>query len=597
MARSTPPSKRPSSGNVLTAHDARHQAAQQTESRLCTIALLGLMLLFVVSVWPTLYAPPLGLDDRSLLESLRDAPLSSIFTFDHFGHLRPIKSLFFLGLSRYPDLLWLFRSVALAAALGCAWLTQALTLTFGVRPLLATMSAALWLFNPTTVTATAWLAVNNYVFALLGMLAYLLALDAVGREPAEPARLRARWFFAHFALLLAVLSHELAGVAPLWWLLRSARTQPDRAQHQPAKPRARKPSTLLASAAVVSIPWLLRALQSTPPLSYRSAQLPALELTATAAQHFGDNLALWLLPWGRFGVLLTPASSAGFVWPTLAWLGALLLGWLGFRLARRDGFVACGLSWLLLSLLPVVDLVPLGNTPVAMHYLIIAGVGLAWLLTRSLAGLASRWPRWSSLGAALGAAVVLLAWQPAFRRQVFAWSHETRLYEATVRNYPNNIEARVNLIALHLQAKRFAHARSWLDDSLARAPDNHELLKNQLSLLMQTQPPAEVLRWLDAHRGLSRVDPDVELQRGLVLLRLGASAEAATVLEHVLSRSAPKQTRWNAGYQLANLWVQQGQLDKAHELLRELDKEFPNDAAINLALRLLQDARNERRAR
>lgn len=575
---------------------AADEPSTQREQRLCDLALGVLALLFTASVWPLLSASPLQLDDQALLESFVAAPARSIWAYDHFGHLRPLKNLFFFGLSRRPDMLWVFRAISLLCALLCAWLMRALAGRRWARPRAALLATALWLFNPSTLTGVAWLATANYLFALLGVLVYLLALERA-RQPNEPGQRSGMLVWAgQLALLAAVLSHELALLAPLWWLLRGAK---HRAPSAGPRSRARGSIGVALGAALVLGVWLaLRLSQPAPELAYRAGRLPALQLWTAAPLHLARNLCLWFFPQAGFGVLLRPSVPAPLPVIATGWVVLLLVAALGARLARRDAPLADALAWLALFLLPVVDLIPLGNTPVAMHYLIIPGVGLAWALVRAFDRLAARWRPHAARIATVASALVLLAWQPAFRHGVRAYCDEQTLYEATLHNDPDNIEARVDLIALLLRDKRWTEAQRWLDASLERAPDVPALLQNQLSLLTQTGRLREALAWLDAHPNWARAEPELALQRALLLVRTGREAEAEGLFQQLLTSTTRPQIRLQAGYQLANRWVQRGRLSDAHALLQRLRAEFPDSAEVRIALELLEAVlREQGRAR
>jgi tetratricopeptide (TPR) repeat protein len=505
--------------------------------------------LFVVSVWPTLHYAPLGLDDRAMLASLERAGFAQIWGYDHFGHLRPLKSLYFWLLAQHPGLLATLRVLNVLAALGCAWLLRRLV----AAPLQAAVAASLWLLNPTTVAGVAWLSASNYLFALFGSLLYVLALESA----------RPRFILGHLALLFAALHHELAALTPLWLLLCGRRDH------------------LLGAAAVWALPIALRLLHTAPVLAYRS-QLPPLQLAAAAAYNLGLNVRLWLWLQDSFGVLLSQTAALPAALCVVSWLAALVVGVLVLRL--REPRVHLAAAWVLLFLAPLVNLVPLGNTPVAMHYLIFPGVGLAWLAAWALC----RMER-SLLTLGLSAALII-GWQPAFRQSVRAFESELTLYEASERHYPDNFEVRVNLISANLRAGRMARAQSLLEEALARAPDHPALLENQLAFFMQTERLDAVLAWFDRNAVVVQEKPGFLVQKGLALLRLGRAREAEPVFEEVLARAAGAEVRVVAGYQLANLWVQAGRLPRARALLQKLHDEQPEQPDITRALRMIDDA-------
>jgi|GEM_PF-7046829 len=537
--------------------------------RTCDLALLVALALFVWSVWPALGHGPIGLDDKGLLASFAGARLRRVFEFDHFGHLRPIKNLYFWVLANEPALLLFMRSLSVFAAVGCAWLVRSMGLVLGTSPLMAAVAAVLWLLNPTTAVAVSWLSASNYLFALLGVLLYLLL---IGRD--TPARL----VLAHVALLFAVCSHELALLTPVCALVLRWMRQGQSGSGSSAR-------LLVGAVVVLAVPLAMRLSHTAPALAYRT-ELPALQLVASAAYNFVQNLRLWFWLSGRFGVLLSQTAELDLWLCIGAWLGTVAAVGLVWRVSNDCPRERLALVWVLLFLVPVINLIPLGVTPVATHYLVLPGVGLAWLTAASLERLERRFGRH---GAALAAAALVVSWQPAFRQTVHAYQSDTALYETSLASYPDNAEVRVNLIVAYSEAGKRAEAQRLLQESLERAPDHPGLLKHQLLALLQSHRTDEAQAWFERHRARVQRDPDLSLRRALLLRQLGRSAEAEQGLEHVLSIATDRDLRAVAGYQLANLQVQAGRLSQAQALLSKLQRESPENPDIKLALRLIDD--------
>jgi predicted Zn-dependent protease len=61
----------------------------------------------------------------------------------------------------------------------------------------------------------------------------------------------------------------------------------------------------------------------------------------------------------------------------------------------------------------------------------------------------------------------------------------------------------------------------------------------------------------------------------------------------VWAASGAPETRLQAGYQLANQWVQRGRLREAQDLLNKLHAEFPDNEDVNVALRLVAEVVHE----
>jgi tetratricopeptide (TPR) repeat protein len=283
-------------------------------------------------------------------------------------------------------------------------------------------------------------------------------------------------------------------------------------------------------------------------------------------------------------VLRSQTSALSLTMSIGSWLAVLLFAWLLWKRCRRDEHVVLALAWLLLFLLPLVNLIPIGNTPVAQHYLIIPSIGLAWLVARAAAALAP-----TPLAAAVVAGL-LLAWQPAFRQSVHAYASTTSLYETTLANYPNNIEARVNLIAAYENTAQLDKARTLLDSSLQLAPDHPGLLKNQLSMLFREQRFPDALAVLDRHPETVSADPELNLRRALVLKQLGREREAEPIFQRIFSEPTAPELHLVAGFQLANIWAQTRRFQEAQTLLRRLHAEFPDNQDVSITLQLIDAA-------
>jgi hypothetical protein len=576
--------------------------------RTCDLTLAFLLVVSVWSTWSSLSYGPIGLDDKGLLVEFGHASFTRVWGFDHFGHLRPLKNLYFWLLAQQPELVSLFRGLNVSTAVACAWLVRSLCLALGSPALIAANAAALWMLNPTTAVGIVWLSASNHLFALLGMLLYLLLLERAGHWQAAARRGRVLWTLAHAALLFAVLSHELAMLTPLWAALRS--WQRTRATHEPAargragpeistSPRERQASArafeprdlaplLLGAVLVIMVPTMLRLTHTAPELAYRS-RLPWLQLMASSAHSLAQNVRLWLWLPGRFGVLLSQTSALDPSICIAAWLGSVCVGFLLWRFSQTHSDERMAIVWVLLFLLPVVNLLPLGVTPVAMHYLILPGVGLAWLAASGFARIGRRFPRRGERLSLLLAQVLILSWLPAFRHSVHAFQGDIALYQTSLANYPDNFEARVNLIAAYTEAGKATQAQELLDQSLALAPEHPALLKHQLIALIRNGRTSEALAWFELHADMVERDADLSLRRALLLRKLGRTGEAEQLFAHVLGISSDPEIRAQAGYQLANLQVQSGRLAQAQSLLRKLHDELPNHPDIKLALTLIDD--------
>jgi tetratricopeptide (TPR) repeat protein len=567
---------RESTAPTAASRDARARVRPAWPLGIASALLYASLLLLYA---PSLSFGPISLDDASLLTHFAEQPLSSIWAYDHFAHLRPVKNLFFYSLSRDTDALPVFRALVLLCFIASTGLVQWLASRLLDHRGWGLAAAALWAWNPTLSSVNCWLAAANVAFCLLGLLTFSLfawrALDRVD-TPAGPGY---NTPIALAGLLLAVLSHELALLAPALLLL-----------NLPAMRNRRARLLGVGSAACIALLLGLRAVNTPPATSYRFDAHPAWLLVVSAARYLLENLRLWVWPWGRFGVLFVERPREHLLASALCWVVVIAAGVLVFRAARRDPALAAGAAWAAIFLVPVTNLFPLGNTPVALHYLYIPAVGLALIFARGLQR-AGAWiarrdrPRRSWLPA-LVVGIAAVAWLPEQRRELHAWGDEELLYSETVRDDPTNVEARVNLVSTLINRDRYADAAKLIQDTLPLAPHDTALIRNAFETTIKLRPPAEALAFAAEHA--AQLDQPVhDFARGELLEQLQRHAEARAAYERAFAAAPTAQARFAAGYRLAIALVRTQRSAEASRLIEQLLAEFPGRQELLLAKQLL----------
>jgi Tfp pilus assembly protein PilF len=509
----------------------------------CAIAYSGAALLYL----PSLNLGPISLDDAG---SLRFP--AALFGHDRFGHWRPIKNALFLVLSRHAEWLPIWRAVLLGIVLGSASLSQALvTQLLGSRTwgLLATLC---WLLNPITANVISWLSTANLAICLLGILGFVYFAER-------------SWLVALASLLIALLSHELGFVAPLLWIALHGRM-----------PRRR---ISIASAACISACLILQLWPDTIGATYRTAQHPRALLMLSAPRYLFENLRLWFWLPGRFGVLPTDQPSRHVLASVVSWLCLIPALGVWWRLRGRDRCLEFALLWVAATLVPVINLVPIGNTPVAMHYLYLPGVGLALALTR----LAQRVE--IPIAPAVAIVALIAAWLPEQQRSLHAWQSAESLYVATLHNDPDNVEARVNLAAIYLDERKYAQAEALLVDTAG----DYGLAVNRFKLLAETGRRKEALEFFASHSELNT--PEALLVYARLLQHEGQHEQAAAAFRRAFERARDPETRFTAGYQLALALVRAEDYRQAETLIDQLLREFPDRPELRFSKDLLSRAR------
>ena len=150
---------------------------------------------------------------------------------------------------------------------------------------------------------------------------------------------------------------------------------------------------------------------------------------------------------------------------------ALLVGLVGLAWAIRRTAppVAWGILWAGLALLPVSNIVPIGELG-AERFLYFSSLGacvaLAWGMTRGVKPLKEDFSRASiPLAGALGCAVLVLFAVNTIDRNR-DWANDLVLWEKTVRQSPQSHRANHNLSAVLRKKGRYAEAKTFFNRSL-----------------------------------------------------------------------------------------------------------------------------------
>lgn len=521
-------------------------------------------------------------DDTLLIvrnRELTESSLASLFgrfhwqEFGHGNYYRPVilvsyalwKRLF--GVSRFA---WHGAAVALHVVV--TLMIYPLARRLGLSRIAALSAAAVFAAHPVHIEAVAWIAganaTQNAVPFVGAVLCALAAADA-------GSTVRRRGLFAASLALtcLALLSKETAAVLPA--LIPIMVIVARRARELEPRPLRRE----LLSLAGLALPYglclglylILRVLVLGG-LSHKASPLGLGDVLASAPKALLGHLGLLALPVRRFLFYdYGPASlqSAGWLIPALAVVGLVLVA---ARAVRRRSAVLGALAWLLLPLLPLLDLRNLPNREV-LHdrFLYLPSVGFVLLVgmavdrTESGAGRERELGRRSLLGLA---AVVLvltgLTWRdlPAWRSDATLWrhaavghpSHPTVLtnlsrvqlaegdlngarssLQRLVRGFPASVEGHFNLGLVELRAGRLAAAERALREAIRLTGGRDAASLFQLARVLQQRGKHEAAI-AAADRGLA-LRPRARGARVLVaesLRALNRELEARRWLEEEL---------------------------------------------------------------
>jgi len=255
----------------------------------------------------------------------------------------------------------------------------------------------------------------------------------------------------------------------------------------------------------------------------------------------------------------------------------LSLGALAFR--RKTPWLAVGWFWFLVTLVPVIGLLPYGASPYADRYMYLPGMGLSLAVAWTLVSL----PLDRTLRVSLCAAL-LLACAGLSGRQVGAWHDNWSLFARKMRVFPND-------------APTFSKAGEWLlgqgdldraitcyRDAVRLAPDRADYYYNLGSALMDRNPE-EAAQWLQKAVKLNPNDGPAWTNLGCALMSLKRLEEALPPLrEGVRLQPNDANARVNLGVAL----LRSGNREEARAAFGEALALDPANAAAKANLGLLR---------
>jgi len=314
------------------------------------------------------------------------------------------------------------------------------------------------------------------------------------------------------------------------------------------------------------------------------------------------------LPWIRTlsASLLVLACSAGSLW-----------------LARRRPYVPVGWFWFLISLLPVIGLIQVGNQSMADRYTYIPAIGLFVLVTWEVAELAVSHPG-AQRAVAIAAGIVLAACIAVTARQITYWRNSLVIFTHALDVSPQNPFAECSLGVELLNENRtdeaIAHFRTamqlepffdqavanlglaYLDEGKLDAAETN--LEHALQLA-SNNPYAQygLARVLDAQNNLAeavphylaavRINPDIpeaQSSLGAILVSQGKPEQAEA---HFAAALLANPNMWDAQFQYGNALLIEGRLPEAETHYREAARLNPNSAyaELNLAVALEREGK------
>jgi len=350
--------------------------------------------------------------------------------------------------------------------------------------------AALFAWHPAHVESVAWICERKDVLSTFFM---MLTLWEYGRYAAQPTPMKYLVTLALFAM--GLMSKPMLVTLPCvlllldYWPLKRLPWSPREPDDTQIKVNWRK-------AMLEKIPFL--ALSAACCLITVVAQRGAMQ--SLDRNPFSTRVVNAIAAYGRYlKEAVVPVHLSVFYplpqakpWATFAGSAALLIlcSYFIFRQRFRAPWLAVGWLWFLGTLVPVIDLVQVGNQSMADRYTYIPYIGLFIMVAWSVADWVQKRPAmkplFTGVFSILLAACLALTWI-----QLGYWHDSIRLFSHALAVTRSNVFSEKNLTAALSEAGRGKEAIPHYEALLKLVPNDQKVRYNLgLELLSAAQPAA-----------------------------------------------------------------------------------------------------------
>jgi tetratricopeptide (TPR) repeat protein len=447
---------------------------------------------------------------NTAIRSLSDSGLTAIFTTPVVGMYQPLTTLLYACIYHLfgSESFYFHLASLLLHAFNCLLVFQLLR-HFRLRENLAFLLTAIFAFHPMQVESVAWVsAFSTLLFSCLFLLATLYYLKFL--EKSRPAFYALTLFF----FLLACLAKSAAVVFPLlliacdWYYFQNYRTI-----------RWKNKIPFLAISLVFGIITVYTR-EDAGHLSDLSVQFNIIE------RLFLSAYALLFYP---FKFVFPFQLSAYYPFPVdeqenlswLPWLSLpiLILGLFMIAKKTTDRLIHFGLLFYLITVVLIIQLVPLGNQIAADRYIYVPMIGLMLAVAPLLSTLKVKYIY------ILLIIPILMAWMA--NQRTIVWQNDKTLWTDVLEKHPSLAQAHNNLGAVFMEEIRYSQALSHFHQAIESKPYYADAYANRGNVYSQTGKPELALA--DLNRAIQlKPHADAYFNRANIFSQMGKPKEAIT---------------------------------------------------------------------
>ena len=335
-------------------------------------------------------------------------------------------------------------------------------------------AAAIFALHPSNVEAVAWVAERKTVLSMTFFLLTLIAYRWYARRP-EVLRYLLVFFLCAMAMMAKPQSITLPCVLLLWdyWPLGRMFASGE-SSLSGAMPGLAAPAKSFSWLLLEKVPLLLLSAGSaymTMRAQWANGTLKGLNQYPFSVRLAGSIVGyvryFWHALWPQNLSFFYPHARSAPPVTQLVGSALLLLVITALTVAARTRrYLAVGWLWFLGTLVPMIELVQVGNHSMADRYGYLPYVGLIIAICWGTAGIAESSHAWR-LCVSAATVVLLIALGLASRRQVGYWADDLTLWTHSAEAVSNNAMAE-NMIGENLPARTIAMAPSLISGQRQR---------------------------------------------------------------------------------------------------------------------------------
>jgi tetratricopeptide (TPR) repeat protein len=446
----------------------------------------------------------------------------------------------------------------------------------------STFTAALFAVHPLHVESVAWIAERKDVLSTLFWLLATWAYVGYARAPSQGRLVRVMVLMA-----VGLLAKPMLVTLPLTLLLLDAWPLDRTDLGWRALLVEKLPLFALSAAACVATFVAQRAGGAVGSMTRFPLGVRMANAIWSYAAYLGKTM------WPRGLAAFYPHPGRALSAAAVSWAAATVVAVtaIAVKLRRRHPYVLIGWLWYVVTLLPVIGLLQVGNQGMADRYTYVPLIGIfvavAWTLAAATAG--------ARLGGAIAAVLIVLVLGGLTRAQAAVWHDSVTLFESALASTPPNATALINLGAgLEAQGKA-SEAMSRYEQALHLDPDNRVAHDRIAGLLAgQGRLDEAAGHYLEVLRRNPR-DPATLSNLGIVLAKQRRFDEAIARFEAALDAHPDDPAAVLTD--LGNALLLSGRVEEAIARYEQSLRLDPGDAETEANLRVARRAaeRNGRR--